>query len=224
MFKSFSELNSLILPLLAYLFPDITVLKVRFVLQNLRNLSRVISVNRCLIFKVHHTWLRWFSSFFASSEAPFLKWALPLYQILLPLSTPFFHLFSFSSPFLQHSRVLLLGDSFFLLPLFCLSFVNVGVGIWFEYNMWRYWLISCFFIRANSIGMWFKQRTFFLELFFLCFALLYMFLYSEHIHNEFCLFSFWTSSFPFTFYPLRLVVPPRHLPLLQGEAEKDFRF
>ena len=93
MFKSFSELNSLILPLLAYLFPDITVLKVRFVLQNLRNLSRVISVNRCLIFKVHHTWFLWFSSFFASSEAPFLKWALPLYQILLPLSTPFFHLF-----------------------------------------------------------------------------------------------------------------------------------
>ena len=93
MFKSFSELNSLILPLLAYLFPDITVLKVRFVLQNLRNLSRVISVNRCLIFKVHPTWFLWFSSFFASSEAPFLKWALPLYQILLPLSTLFFHLF-----------------------------------------------------------------------------------------------------------------------------------
>ena len=36
MFKSFSELNSLILPLLAYLFPDITVLKVRFVLQNFK--------------------------------------------------------------------------------------------------------------------------------------------------------------------------------------------
>ena len=219
MFKSFSELNSLILPLLAYLFPDITVLKVRFVLQNLRNLSRVISVNRCLIFKVHHTWLRWFSSFFASSEAPFLKWALPLYQILLPLSTPFFHLFSFSSPFLQHSRVLLFGDILFFIFSLRFPLVNVEVGFWFEYNMWRYWLISCFFIRANSIGMWFKQRTFFLELFFLYFALLYMFLYSEYIHNEFCLFSFWTSSFPFTFYPLRLVVPPRHLPLLQGEAE-----
>ena len=128
MFKSFSELNSLILPLLAYLFPDITVLKVRFVLQNLRNLSRVISVNRCLIFKVHHTWLRWFSSFFASSEAPFLKWALPLYQILHPLSTPFFHLFYLFLPFLQHFRVLLLGDILFFIFSLRSSLVNVEVG------------------------------------------------------------------------------------------------
>ena len=146
--------------------------------KTLRNLSRVISVNRCLIFKVHHTWFLWFSSFFASGEAPFLKWALPLYQILLPLSTPFFHLFSFSSPFLQHSRVLLLGDGFFSLPLFCLNFVNVAVGFWFEYNMWRYWLISCFFIRANSIGMWFKQRTFFLNYFLSLFCTsLYVFIF-----------------------------------------------
>ena len=219
MFKSFSELNSLILPLLAYLFPDITVLKVRFVLQNLRNLSRVISVNRCLIFKVHHTWLRWFSSFSLPRE---LRSSSELCHYIKSSSLcqpHFFIFFIFSSPFLQHSRVLLLGDILFFFFSLRFSLVNVEVGFWFEHDMWRYWLISCFFIRANSIGMRFKQRTFFLELFFLYFALLYMFLYSEHIHNEFCLFSFWTSSFPFTFYPLRLVVPPRHLPLLQGEAE-----
>ena len=135
MFKSFSELNSLILPLLAYLFPDITVLKVRFVLQNLRNLSRVISVNRCLIFKVHHTWFLWFSSFFASGEAPFLKWALPLYQILLPLSTPFFHLFYLFSPLSSTYPGVAFGGWFFLASfvLFELCKCCGGFLIWVQY-------------------------------------------------------------------------------------------
>ena len=147
MFKSFSELNSLILPLLAYLFPDITVLKVRFVLQNLRNLSRVISVNRCLIFKVHHTWFLWFSSFFASGEAPFLKWALPLYQILLPLSTPFFHLFYLFFSLSSTLPGVAFGRYSFLPFLAPFLFCKCWGGDWFHYYMWRYWLISCFFPR-----------------------------------------------------------------------------
>ena len=51
-------------------------------------LLRVISVNRCLIFKVHpHSW--------TASAEPFLKWALLLYQTAPFLSTPFFNLFPF---------------------------------------------------------------------------------------------------------------------------------
>ena len=51
-------------------------------------LLRVISVNRCLIFKVHH-------HFQPASTEPFLKWALLLYQTAPFLSTPFFNLFPF---------------------------------------------------------------------------------------------------------------------------------
>ena len=41
------------MPLLAYLFPDITVLKYVLFYKTLKKSLRVISVNRCLIFKVH---------------------------------------------------------------------------------------------------------------------------------------------------------------------------
>ena len=78
--------------MLAYLFPDITVLKSTFcILQNLRNLKGISVNNRCLIFKVHHSC--------GGSEEPFLKKALLLYQTHLLLSTPFLNFFSFFSPF-----------------------------------------------------------------------------------------------------------------------------
>ena len=159
--------------------------------KTLRNLSRVISVYRCLIFKVHRTWFLWFSSFFASLEAPFLKWALPLYQILPPLSTLFFHLFylfcSLSSTppgvaFWRYSFLI------FLAPYPSCKCWG-GVGVWALYMEIE--VIYFIFFRIFSICMWFKQRTYILSLF----ALFYMFRKSFEFIFSFCTsFSFYVKS------------------------------
>ena len=87
-------------------------------------LLRVISVNRCLIFKVH-------PHFQPASAEPFLKWALLLYQTAPLLSTPFFNLFWFVLPFPPtYPRVASL--LFLLFPIFLFL---CGRGLIFIYYM-----------------------------------------------------------------------------------------
>ena len=90
-------------------------------------LLRVISVNRCLIFKVHpHSW--------TASTEPFLKWALLLYQTLPLLSTLFFILFYFFplffSPFFNFPVCCFLAPFFS----FCLLFFHV-VDFYISYTI-----------------------------------------------------------------------------------------
>ena len=103
MFKSFSELNSLILPLLAYLFPDITVLKVRFVLQNFK---KSFKGNFCLslfnfqgashlipmifiIFRFRRSSVPQVSFAIISNPPPFVN---PIFSSFFLFSLPFFNI------------------------------------------------------------------------------------------------------------------------------------
>ena len=105
----FQSFNSLICHLPAYLFPDITVLKVRFVLQNFK---KSFKGNFCLsLFNFQgasHLIPMIFIIFrFRRSSVPQVSFAH--YIKSFPLCQPYFFIFFiFFAPFLQHPRVLLL--------------------------------------------------------------------------------------------------------------------
>ena len=133
-----------------------------------------------------------------------------------PIFSSFFFFFSLSSTlpgvaFWRYSFLLFLAP-FLSCKCWC------GVGFWVLYVEMEVILLAFLSVQTQSVCDLNKEH-FFLNYFFFILHFFICFYIQIYIHNEFCLFSFWTSSFPFTFYPLRLVVPPRHLPLLQGEAE-----